>query len=237
MFGQERISGKVIDNETKEPLYGVHILNFRNYAGTVTDKGGYFNIEVLPTDTLGFSIIGFENELFEIDEAHILVGELRVFMKERVYELEGITVYPWRNEKEFREHFLNLEVPDTSSYVELNLPDLPDVLPNQMESTGGVGYSFDGLFTKMYKALSKKERHRTKYLAIINKEERQKSLDKRYNKEVVSRLLGIEDEKFLTAFMDFCRLNPEFIENSMDYQFYLAIIDCFHHYNRQNGME
>lgn len=215
----------------------MHILNFRNYAGTVTDKGGYFRIQVLPSDTLGFSILGFENELFEINDTHIMVGELRIFLKERVYELEGVTVYPWRNEKEFREHFLNLEVPDTSSYVELNLPAIPDVLPNQMSTTGGVGYSFDGVFTKIYKALSKKERHRTKYLAVINEVERQRILDKRYNKEVVARLIGINDEAFLEEFMDFCRLNPNFIENSMDYQFYLAIIDCFHHYNRQNRLE
>lgn len=231
------MSGKVINNTTKEPLYGVHILNFRNYAGTVTDKGGYFTMKVLPSDTLGFSILGFENELFEINEAHILVGELRVFMSERVYELEDITVYPWRNEKEFKEHFLNLETPDTSSYVDLNLPDVPEVLPNQLATTGGFGYSFDGVFTKIYKALSKKERHRTKYLAIINEVERQKALDERYNEEVVSRLLGIEDHLFLSDFMDFCQLNPEFIENSLDYQFYLAIIDCFHHYNRQNSRE
>jgi len=203
----------------------------------VTDRDGYFQIKVLPTDTLGLSIIGYENELYEVTEAHIMVGEVRIFLEPKTYELEGVVVYPWRNEREFKEHFLHLEVPDTAKYVELNLPKRPDVLPNQLAATNGIGYSFDGLFTQIYKALSRKERHRTKYLAVIEKEQQDRRVSTRYNKEIVARLIGIHDDEFLTAFMDFCKMDPDFVENSLDYQFYLSIIDCFHHYNRQRGLE
>lgn len=227
--------GKVVDKENQEPIVGVHILNFTNYTGTVTDRGGNFRMMVEAKDSLGLSAIGYDNEIFEVLDAHLTVNNVRIFMKTRVYNLDGVTVYPWRNEREFKEHFLNLDVPDTSSYVNLRIGPRPDVLPSETDL--GFGVAFEGVFTNIYQALSRKHRHRKKYTAIIQNEKYQKELQKRYNKEIVSRLIGIDDEVYLTAFMDFCRLSDDFIERSLDYEFYLSIIDCFHHYNRVNSIE
>lgn len=72
------ISGKVTDNESKEPLTGVNILIKGTVAGTISDAKGNFSLKTklkFPF-TLVFSMVGFEPQEFEVKgtDSHVQIA-------------------------------------------------------------------------------------------------------------------------------------------------------------------
>jgi outer membrane cobalamin receptor len=71
-ISQTQVNGKVIDKATREPLELAYVKVVNSNATTVTDKQGYFNITLRPTDlhnqslTLFISYIGFETKEIKI---------------------------------------------------------------------------------------------------------------------------------------------------------------------------
>ncbi|MCB0293122.1 MAG: carboxypeptidase-like regulatory domain-containing protein, partial [Calditrichaeota bacterium] len=61
--GNGRISGKVVDEKTQEPLIGVNIEVLGSNTGTTTDSEGSFWLEQLIPGTyrLRFSYIGYQD--------------------------------------------------------------------------------------------------------------------------------------------------------------------------------
>jgi hypothetical protein len=64
LFGQGMISGRIIDNETKEPLVGATVLFRLSRHGTITNANGHFQFpEANPGDTLEVTFIGYDKRL------------------------------------------------------------------------------------------------------------------------------------------------------------------------------
>ena len=76
-YGQSRVTGTVLDGDTKEPLPGVNISIKGKADGSFTSTNGKFSFDVnqLPI-TLVFSFIGFETKEIEVIEAQDLIVEL-----------------------------------------------------------------------------------------------------------------------------------------------------------------
>src|SRR5665647_534377 len=68
--GQTDLKGKVVDDQNL-PLPGVSVLVKNTFKGTMTDVDGTYSLNVLPTDTIIFSMIGMINQ-------SILVGDRTV---------------------------------------------------------------------------------------------------------------------------------------------------------------
>jgi len=75
---QSVITGRVVDNDTKESVPGVNVTVKGTEQGTFTDSNGKFSIRIqsLPA-TLVFSFIGFETYEQEISSAEDLSIELK----------------------------------------------------------------------------------------------------------------------------------------------------------------
>lgn len=95
IFGQ--IMGKVLDQETEEPLRGVNIVVVGTAFGTATNDNGYFLIEKIPIGiySIEASIIGYNQER---KDSIIVAAESSVHinfkLKERIYHLKEIIVTP-----------------------------------------------------------------------------------------------------------------------------------------------
>ena len=62
----QSITGKVLDQETREPIPGVNIVVVGTGSGTVTDMDGNFELEIQEESVrLRFSFIGYENQTLE----------------------------------------------------------------------------------------------------------------------------------------------------------------------------
>lgn len=77
IFGQVKISGKVVDSDSKEPLVGVYVVIKSSQMGTVTDLDGNYSIE-LPdgSGTLVFSYVGYQSQEIPADKKNAINVEL-----------------------------------------------------------------------------------------------------------------------------------------------------------------
>ena len=97
---QVDLVGQVIDAATEEPLPYVNIGLVNQNIGTVTDEAGYFVLEVpgngYADATLRFSMIGFENQDFTLQEYR----DQKIFtipLKEKATALEEVVLTTKRN--------------------------------------------------------------------------------------------------------------------------------------------
>jgi iron complex outermembrane receptor protein len=75
LLGQQTITGKVFDSETKEPLIGATILVRSNRIGTITNANGQFSVSCQCTaDTLEVSYIGYEKNTLASPASQILIS-------------------------------------------------------------------------------------------------------------------------------------------------------------------
>lgn len=68
LFGQESISGKIIDSTSGEPMVGATVIIEGTSTGTITDLDGAFSIMANPGDNVVISYIGFDDKVIEIIE-------------------------------------------------------------------------------------------------------------------------------------------------------------------------
>lgn len=68
VWGQ-KVTGKVFDNNNKEPLVGASVFWLGTNIGTITDANGYFEITKIQTSqTLGFRYLGFRDTTVVVTE-------------------------------------------------------------------------------------------------------------------------------------------------------------------------
>jgi TonB-linked SusC/RagA family outer membrane protein len=91
---QNIIKGKVTDEEGK-PLPGVTITIVGTTRGVITDNDGSYSIEANPNDKLVFSFIGMESQIIDVGNQKTI----KVEMKEKIDELEEVTVVAFGKQK------------------------------------------------------------------------------------------------------------------------------------------
>jgi len=104
------ISGKVFDNETLEPLIGVHVL-FGDGLGTITDHEGYF---IFSTNTdrleITFQYVGYKTLIKSVypepdDTIHLNIG-----LFPDIREIDEIVVSPGKTEQRISELTVSMNV-------------------------------------------------------------------------------------------------------------------------------
>ncbi|NII29089.1 SusC/RagA family TonB-linked outer membrane protein [Pseudoflavitalea sp. X16] len=85
-----RITGVVIDQETKQPLAGASIQVKETRARAITNEEGFFEIMASPGNTLLISYIGFDNKTLKVEEA--AQGILTVPLARRISSLQEVNV-------------------------------------------------------------------------------------------------------------------------------------------------
>lgn len=88
------INGKIVQQDTNEPVSYVNIGVVRTHFGTVSDENGHFQITIperLSADSLRFSIIGFYSRTFLISDL-MDQEDLVIELTEQSYTMESIAV-------------------------------------------------------------------------------------------------------------------------------------------------
>lgn len=88
------VKGKVTDNEGK-PLPGATITVVGTTRGVITDTDGTYSITAESRDKLVFSFVGMESQIVDVGNQK----EINVRMKEKVDELEEVTVVAFSKQK------------------------------------------------------------------------------------------------------------------------------------------
>lgn len=97
----QRVRGRVIDAESKQPLVGVIVVSLsNNELNTTTDDNGYFSLDNIPVgrQSFLFTYMGYENNI--ASEVLVTSGkelELNITLTESLNELDEVTVTATQN--------------------------------------------------------------------------------------------------------------------------------------------
>jgi uncharacterized protein YeaC (DUF1315 family) len=115
-ISQTRISGKVIDSETKEPIESVYIQNRnRPENSTLSDEKGLFSIVATLSDTIDLYRIGYKSEIY----IHKGMDDISVKMNPIEYLLDGVTITNEEADKILQKAISNLKVRYTQNMTYL----------------------------------------------------------------------------------------------------------------------
>jgi hypothetical protein len=108
-----QFSGVIVEGDSLKPVPFVSILIKGSNRGTISDFFGYFSFVAKENDVIEFSTMGYRKAVFTIPDSlstsrYSLIQVLRkdtILLKETV-------IYPWPTKEQFKEAFLNLNIPD-----------------------------------------------------------------------------------------------------------------------------
>jgi hypothetical protein len=152
-----QFSGVVVIGNNLEPVPFVNIVEKKSRRGTSSDYYGFFSFVAVPGDTIIFSSIGYKNSQYIIPDS--LYGT-RYSLIQKIEEdtilLKEKTVYPWPSKEQFKEAFLNLDIPnDDLARAQANLsPEVLAAKQGAYPAGGGLNFKWqmDQVKSQLYYA-------------------------------------------------------------------------------------
>jgi signal peptidase I len=129
-----QVSGIVVTGSHLEPVPFVTVLEKTTYRGTNSDYYGFFSFVVMPGDTIVFSSIGYKKSYYVLPDS-LKDGRYSLIhvIQEDTIQLAQLDVYPWPSREQFRDAFLNTDIPnDDLTRAQKNLD--PEVLALKQEA-------------------------------------------------------------------------------------------------------
>ncbi|MBT4738023.1 MAG: hypothetical protein HOO15_02255, partial [Flavobacteriales bacterium] len=102
----QKISGIVIDENTREPLIGVNVI-LSNTNGTTTNIDGKFSLELKENErTITFKYIGYESIVKNIDGK----SEFNIKLKTAIQQIGTVVISAGKFEQKIEEITVSMEV-------------------------------------------------------------------------------------------------------------------------------
>jgi len=224
------IQGKVIDQERQAVAFA-HILVESRHVGCVANNYGKFELGVYGGDTLTISAVSYHKKYFIVpDSLSESSYPLKFLMEADTILLPEQTVYAWPESEAFKK-LTEVRIEDLEKSKSLLVPSTRDLIrqTHVIGGEGSIGVAFPGPFSLFYSAFSKEAKTRKALEKIILAEK----LNKRYNPELVSLITGFDDRLTINRFLMKCKLSPQFILNSNDYELYYAVLKCYREFSSE----
>ena len=149
VFGQTKndsllqFSGVLLTQENLEAVPFASVLIKCSNRGTMSDYFGYYSFVAERGDTIQFSYVGFKDAYFVIpDSLNSKNYSLIQMMDVDTIMLQPAVIYPWPTKEQFRQAFLDLQLPeDDKQRAERNLAraDMKERMEN-MQADGSESY-------------------------------------------------------------------------------------------------
>lgn len=150
-YSQGIITGKVIDNSTHEPLYGVYVISGHNQV-TTTGQDGRFRINAgLGKSDIGFRFIGYKSTTRSVNIISNDTVELNVGLDMDLMEISQIVVTANRTEQKIAELTVSMDVLKSTDFLKTHITDPEElitktsgieVMDGQASIRGGTGFSY-----------------------------------------------------------------------------------------------
>lgn len=107
-----QFSGLVVTGDSLKPLPYSTIWVKGTRRGTTTDYYGFFSMPVYEKDTLRFTSVGYKESFFIIPDTltRNRYSAVQMMTRDTIHLAETV-IYPWPTREQFRQAFLNTEVP------------------------------------------------------------------------------------------------------------------------------
>jgi hypothetical protein len=111
--GIVQFSGIIKDLATGQPLPFATVYVDKVFRGTITNLDGFFSFVVEKGDSIVIRSVGYKEKRLQIP--HTLEGDsyhVMYALPADTILLDEVVIYPWPTRQQFRQAFINLEVPD-----------------------------------------------------------------------------------------------------------------------------
>jgi len=103
------LSGLVIDKNTKAPVVAARVVLPDAGKGTITNEKGVFTLKVMPNDSIVIRSVEHRTVFYKVPANQIESYSITLPVEESIEMLAPVQVYPYSDEKSFKEAFLNIE--------------------------------------------------------------------------------------------------------------------------------
>jgi hypothetical protein len=109
-----QFSGVVITGDSLNPVPFTNVLIENTSRGTMTDYYGYFSFVAQKGDSILFSSVGYQRARFVIPDTLTTnrYSLIQILNKDTI-QLEETVIYPWPTREQFKQAFLEMELPET----------------------------------------------------------------------------------------------------------------------------
>ncbi len=218
-----KVSGIIVGSDSVTPISYVNIINKRTNKGTISDTTGFFSISILQTDTIFFSSLSFEKKPFYLTDTLCLASYFfKVIMNDKNYKLAVIDVYALSKQSQFRYDFVHLDLPEHLYGKKIYIQGIPHYDgPRDLDAP-----LIGSPISYFYSRFSKREKSKRKLKQLEKQDAINKIIDSKYNKEIVSNLTGLKEEK-LNEFMKFCDFDNQYLLKNKEYDIYIKIMQNY----------
>jgi hypothetical protein len=118
LYAQDRdlvqFSGVVVSADSLQPIPFASIIVKNTYRGTISDYFGFFSFVAKIRDTIEFSSVGYRKAVFIIPDTltENRYSLIQALVRDTIL-LKEVIIYPWPTREQFKQAFLNLEIPET----------------------------------------------------------------------------------------------------------------------------
>lgn len=102
------VKGKIVSQDSLQPISNVNIISELSHYGTITDKEGAFRIKSKLIDTLWVSCVGFERRRVPVWRDSILDNLLIIKMIRSNILLDSVEIYPYPDYETFKREIINM---------------------------------------------------------------------------------------------------------------------------------
>lgn len=228
------VTGLLISDENAQPVALANIVNKTRAKRSLTNRQGYFHINVSPEDSLVFSSVGF-------DALHVSGTELlneksdtiMLLLHAGSYRLRDVTII-YSNRKRDSIARVVAKIMKDDTLLNNNDRILRRPRGSPQTSSGLLGYS--GALTEMYYQFSKEGKDMVHFEEFVGYYREVQEADKRYNKQIIAQMTHLPDYT-LDEYILFCKMERKFIIEASDYDLVKAIKECEGRFREANNLK
>ncbi len=207
-----KISGRAFDKENdKLPLPRLMIINIRTSNGVFADAEGKFAISAYQTDTLLFSVIGYNTKKVCLKDSIIKPQYyIEVNLQKTRIVLKEISIFAPRTLRDIDKDIAMLDSTRRSRYKDIDALSSP--------------------ITYLYERFSKFGKSKQRVAEWENEDLRRNVLKDLFRLYIRHEIIDLNEDEF-DAFITYCNLSEEFIKNSTQLELVNAIKGKYEAFN------
>lgn len=224
----QKVSGTIINDNTKFPIANASVINVNKVAGTTTDSKGNFELEVRLSDTIHISSLSFQSLKVRVTNDWIKNKTTTIQLTEKAIALEEVIIG-----KYYLTGYLEVDsklIPIKEDF-RYGIPGAGGYEAGQY-SAGAFGKVLGSIFNPadvLYNFFGKNPKQ-LKRLKEMKKDDTVRNvLETKFDRETIAVLLGI-DRKEIAEILQRCSYSEAFIQTANDLQIMDAISGCYEEY-------
>jgi hypothetical protein len=217
LVAQITVTGVIKDKETKRVLSYAFVINQRTQNGVFADQKGQFTISALPTDSLLFSLTGYNyTKVFLKDSIPKTSYNLTVYLSVKSVQLRQFTI---KAPKTYDQIIRELEIAERTKIAATPLAD-----------------AVSSPITFLYNQFSKEGKARTKIAALRSEDAKMELLRELFTRYMVAHIIDI-DELQVDDFIKYSNLTNNYTQFETEYELVVYVKELFVKYKQYRGIE